>query len=111
GERISRTNADDRTIILLAEQDGRAAGVASIHLIPLFHCDSFLARITSFVVARELRRRGIGTALLVACERWAAEHSAERAEITSGDSRDDAHRFYEQRGLAREGQRFSTRVR
>ena len=108
--RVSRSHAGGPDSVLLAEHAGRAAGVASLHLIPLFHRDGFLARITSFVITSDLRRRGIGTALLDACERWAAEHGAERVEITSGDARDDAHAFYERRGFAHEGQRFSKRV-
>ena len=81
--------------------------IASLHLISLFHRDGFLARVTSFVVAEDLRHRGVGTALLGACERWAWKHRAERLEVTSGDGRDDAHRFYERQGYARQGMRFS----
>jgi hypothetical protein len=33
--------------------------------------------------------------------------TAERLEITSGDSRTKAHMFYTRRGYSREGQRFS----
>jgi len=109
--RIARACPDGPDAVLLAEHDGRAAGAASVHLIPLFHRDGLLARLTSFVVTRELQGRGIGSALLTACERWAAERGAERIEITSGDERDEAHHFYEQRGFAREGQRFSKWVR
>ena len=103
--RVARTQSGGA--VLLAEQDGRVAAVASVHLIPLFHCDRFLARITSFVVTAGLRGRGVGSTLLQASESWSREHGAERIEITSGDERDDAHGFYERRGFARQGQRFS----
>jgi len=109
--RVARSCPEGPDTVFIAEFDGEAAGVGSVHLIPLFHRDGYLARITSFVVASELHGRGIGTALLKACERWAADHLAERVEITSGDERDAAHAFYERRGFAREGQRFSKWVR
>src|SRR5262245_6124995 len=105
--RVARTRPEGPDAVLFAEHEGRAAGVASIHLIPLFQRDGLLARLTSFVVARDLQGRGVGSALLTACERWAAECHAERVEITSGDERHDANGFYEHRGFAREGQRFS----
>src|SRR5215831_4627899 len=105
--RVTRARPEGPDGTLVAEHDGLVAGVASLHLIPLFHRGGQLARVTSFVVASHLRGQGVGTALLAACERWAAERLAERVEITSGDTRDDAHTFYERRGFAREGQRFS----
>jgi len=109
--RVAKAGPEGPDAVLVAEHDGIAAGVAGVHLIPLFHRDGFLARITSLVVASHLYGRGIGSALLAACERWAADHHAERVEITSGDARDEAHGFYEHRGFAREGQRFSKWVR
>lgn len=109
--RVARARPEGPDAVLLVEHQGRAAGVAGLHLIPLFHRDGFLARITTFVVASDVRRRGVGTALLTACERWAAERQAERVEITSGDARDDAHAFYEKSRFTREGQRFSKWVR
>ena len=105
--RVARATADGPDAVLVSNLGGVVAAVASIHLIPLFHRDGFLARVTSFVVAEDLRHRGVGTALLGACERWAWKRRAERLEITSGDERDGAHRFYERQGYARQGLRLS----
>ena len=105
--RIARATAGGPDTVLVSTLGGVVAAVASIHLIPLFHRDGFLARVTSFVVAEDLRHRGVGTALLGACERWAWTQRAERLEVTSGDERQDAHRFYERQGYARQGRRFS----
>ena len=106
-KRVARATPDGPDTVLVASLGGVVAGVASIHLIPLFHRDGFLARITSFVVAEDLRQRGVGTALLGACERWAWKQRAERLELTSGDERENAHRFYERQGYARQGVRLS----
>ena len=105
--RVARSREDGPDAVLVARLGGVVAAVASLHLIPLFHRDGFLARVTSFVVAEDLRHRGVGTALLGACERWAWKHRAERLEVTSGDGRDDAHSFYERQGYTRQGMRFS----
>ena len=104
--RIARAKPEGPDAVLVANLGGVVAGVASIHIIPLFHNNLHLARITSFVVAEDLRHRGVGTALLGACERWAWKHRAERLEVTSGDERDGSHRFYERQGLPRQGMRF-----
>ena len=44
------------------------------------------------------RSRGIGSALLGAARRWAAESGASHLELDSSEARRDAHRFYEREG-------------
>lgn len=107
GLRVSRLNTDARSALFVAELGEAIVGLASIHRIPLFHKDGELARITSLVVAQNRRRRGVGTALLGACEAWAGKSGAERLELTSGDHRVDAHAFYELAGFEREGVRMT----
>ena len=102
-ERALQTNAD---AVLVVTRREAVCACASMHLLPLFHRDGFLARITSFVVTRSEQRRGVGSALHAACEAFAREHGAERLEVTSGDRRVDAHAFYEHAGYEREGVRM-----
>ncbi len=105
-ERLARA-AGERDVTLVAERGGETAAVASVHLIPLLHEDAFLARITAFVVGELHRRCGVGSALIQACEAWAAAKGAERAEVTSAEHREGAHRFYAERGFERQGVRFT----
>lgn len=102
--------SNESDAVLVVDSGDEAAAVATVHLIPLFHRDSFLARITAFVVSNRVRHQGVGSALIQACEAWAAGNGAERAEVTSSDKRDGAHEFYTRRGFEREGVRFSKRL-
>ncbi len=108
--RVARAEGSEADAILLACRGDRVVGLASVHLVPLFYRDGCLARVTSFVVASSERRRGVGTALIGACERFARERGAERLELTSADRRADAHAFYERAGFARQGVRFTRPV-
>lgn len=104
--RMARLSAADDLVLVAQGADGPVA-VATVHLVPLFHRDARLARITAFVVSARSRGAGVGRALLRACEAWAAERGAERAEVTSGDAREGAHDFYASSGFVREGVRFT----
>ena len=101
------SSALDATFVAIA---GGPVGLASVHLIRMFHLDAPVARITSFVVAQRVRRRGIGGLLLSTCELHARENGAAHLEVTSADRRADAHAFYVRHGYAREAQRFTKRL-
>ena len=109
--RLTAMNADAGDRALLACAGDAVLGFASVHLSPMMQHDGAVARITAFVVDETARGRGVGTAHFAACAAYAASRAAERLEITSGDHRSSAHAFYTRRGCAREGQRFTKRVR
>ena len=105
--RLAAVAASDSDAVFVAVARGVPVGLSTVHIIPLFHRPSPLARITAFVVAESARRKGIGAALVRACQQFAASHHAERLEVTSGDARSGAHAFYLAQGFHREGVRFS----
>ena len=105
--RIARHTVDPGSTVLVAVRGDAACGLATVHLIPLFHRDGSLARITSFAVSSSSQHRGVGTLLMAACETFARTRGAERLEVTSGDRRPGAHAFYEHRGFEREGVRMT----
>jgi GNAT superfamily N-acetyltransferase len=105
--RIALLTSRPGSTVLVASRGVVVCGLATVHLIPLFHRDGQLARLTSFVVARAAQRCGVGSALLAACEAHARSLGAERLEVTSGDRRPQAHAFYEARGFEREGVRMT----
>jgi GNAT superfamily N-acetyltransferase len=107
--RIAGASASAGTAIFVAEVSDLVVGLASFHRIPLFHEDGHLGRITSFVVAPPLRKRGVGRQLIAAVEEYAWGHGCRRVEITSGDHRADAHSFYERLGYAQESRRYQKR--
>ena len=105
-ERLARGTAAADNAVLVVEAGGRTVGLASFHRIPLFHADGFLGRITSFVVARTHRQRGVGRRLIAAVEEFAWAQGCIRLEVTSGDHRPEAHIFYERVGYASDCRRF-----
>ncbi|MBZ5793559.1 GNAT family N-acetyltransferase [Burkholderia contaminans] len=100
---------DDR--VCVATLDGEVVGSISLHILPLFHAAGNLGRITSMVVDERHRGCGIGGALMAAAERWFESGRCVKLEVTSGDHRPDAHRFYAHHGFLRDGQRLSRKMR
>jgi GNAT superfamily N-acetyltransferase len=105
--RLAAASTSGNDIVFLAVDGVVPLGLSAVHIIPLFHRSSSVARVTAFVVSENVRRTGIGSALIRACERFAYSRGAERLEVTSGDWRSDAHSFYLALGFQREGTRLS----
>ncbi len=97
--RVLQARPDDR--ILVAEQAEKVIGVVHLHLIPLFHAEGWIGRITALVVGAHHRRRGIGRLLLDAAEAVAWERRCTQVEVTSGGTHEPAPQFYESNGYAR----------
>ena len=91
--------ADD--CVFVAETHEDVVGVVSTHLIPLFHVDVYVARVTALIVKSRYRRRGIGGHLLAAAEGFAWEHRCSHVEVTSGGTHEPAPVFYETNGYRR----------
>ncbi|UPG86800.1 GNAT family N-acetyltransferase [Luteibacter aegosomatis] len=92
--------------VFVCEKDEGIVGMASLHTIPLLHRPGYLVRITSLAVRPGFQRQGHGRRLLGAIENWSLAHGVSRVEVTSGDHRPLAHRFYEMAGYAAEERRF-----
>jgi GNAT superfamily N-acetyltransferase len=96
-------------MVFVCEFDDVVVGVISLHAMPLFHTDGRLVRITSLSVLEGWFRKGVGAQLIEAAERWAWSKGAVRVELTSGDHRNDAHKFYEAMGYLLAERRFIKR--
>lgn len=92
--------------MLVAERNGKAVGLISVHRTMLLHTADNLCRITALVVDEAARRQGIGRQLMQAAERWAWSQDCAVIELTSADRRADAHRFYAACGYQCIGKRF-----
>ena len=92
--------------VFVAHWDNAVAGVLSFHIIPLFHAEGNLGRITSLVVTKSARTHGVGKALVQAAEDFGTAHGCVRIEVTTGEHRPEAHRFYEKLGFGPVDRRF-----
>ncbi|RUL66253.1 GNAT family N-acetyltransferase [Dyella dinghuensis] len=95
-----------RDVVFVCQFGDSVVGVVSLHAIPLFHTSGELVRITSLAVLEGWFRKGVGAMLIEASERWGWSVGAARIEVTSGDHRDGAHRFYEAMGYFMTERRF-----
>ncbi|BFI96776.1 MAG: hypothetical protein RSP_22860 [Rhodanobacter sp.] len=93
--------------VFVAESEGRLLGCLGLHAVPLLHAEGTLGRLTTLVVDEAHRGRGIGHALVMAAHAWFKAAGCTRFEVTSGDHRERAHRFYERLGYLRQGQRLT----
>src|SRR6266481_1649983 len=104
-EKLSTLGSSD-TVLVAEDPTTGIVGVVSVHLVPLFHAPGSLARLTALAVVPGHQRKGAGRALVAAAEAFAWEHDCRRVEVTSGDHREDAHRFYHALGYEMDERRF-----
>jgi GNAT superfamily N-acetyltransferase len=93
-------DADPHQLLVAAELDGEIAGTLQLTFIRgLSHRGAIRAQIEAVRIAASLRGRGYGTTLI----EWAIEEARRRncylVQLTSNNSRLDAHRFYTRLGF------------
>jgi GNAT superfamily N-acetyltransferase len=96
----------DTDAVFVACHGMLVVGVVSIHLTPLFHAPGYLARVTALSIRNGHQRQGVGKALMAAVEQWSWASGAARVDLTSGNHRPEAHRFYESLGYGTDSRRF-----
>ena len=107
---LTHFRESSRDIVLVCAEISSLTGVVSAHAIPVFHQPGELVRITALSVRQGRARQGIGRCLIRAIENWAVARGAARIEVTSGDHREGAHRFYRAMGYGVESLRFIKRM-
>lgn len=93
-------DADPNNELIVADMNGEIIGTLQLMFLPhLSHQGGTRAQIASVRVAERYRGQGIGTDMM----KWALERARERGcylmQLTSHNSRKDAHRFYEKLGF------------
>lgn len=85
---------DNFTVFFAAEDDrGNVVGYIGMYLMKPE------GEITNVAVAKEVRGRGIGAALVAAMQQWAAEHGIERIVLEVRVSNAPAIHVYEEKGF------------
>jgi GNAT superfamily N-acetyltransferase len=105
--RLVALTAERVSIALVAESEGRAVAVITVHYFASIHDDKPVAWITTLAVSSELRKSGIGKALVKAAENWAHDKGCVRISVTAALHRAVAHAFYERLGYSHSGRRYT----
>jgi GNAT superfamily N-acetyltransferase len=92
--------------VVVAELDGRIAGLAHLHVSPAIEHDRPAARLGALVVDAGYRLAGVGRALVEAVDKEARSRGCSAFFLTTSDRREDAHAFYERVGLQQTGRRY-----
>ena len=92
--------------VFVAVKDGSVVGLVSAFSTPVLHRALPVGRVSVLVVARSHTGQRIGSALLRHAEGFLAELGCGRIEVTSASHREEAHRFYRERGYAQQGVKF-----
>lgn len=97
---------DDTCDVLVARQDGKVIATATIYYIEVAARARPYAFLEGLVVDESHRGHGIGTALFEKCIGIAKSKDCYKLIFTSGQDRQDAHKFYEKLGFRQWGLEF-----
>jgi GNAT superfamily N-acetyltransferase len=104
---LKEINATPATEVLVAELDGDVVGMCQVIIFRhLQERGGRCAEIESMHVDARYRSAGIGGVLLEAAVQRAAAAGCYRVQLTSHNSRREAHRFYERHGFEASHQGF-----
>jgi len=92
---------------LIAEKDGEIVGCATLDMMRVLHRPHAVGRISMLIVAQDMRRRGVGRALVEAAEERLEKAGCGLLEVTSNMDLKQAHAFYESLGFERTSFRFA----
>lgn len=91
--------------VLVAAFNSKVVGMIVLHRTGFLHRPPN-GRISTLVVFEEYRSFGIGMRLVEAAEAVFREWGCERVEVTSGEKREAAHRFYNRKDYIEQPKRF-----
>jgi ribosomal protein S18 acetylase RimI-like enzyme len=83
-----------KAIIMLAEENNKTIGMASIQLLISTAEGGYSGLIEDVVVKKDLRGKGVGRKLLENIEKWAKENGVKRIQLLADKNNDPALDFY-----------------
>jgi GNAT superfamily N-acetyltransferase len=86
--------------VLLALDGERVVGLASVYADILSIRYGPRCWLQDLIVTSSHRGRGVGAKLLAAASDWGRDRGCTHLELSSGEGRKDAHRFYRAQGMS-----------
>jgi GNAT superfamily N-acetyltransferase len=109
--RIGRLRSSPADRLVVADMDGEAVGLATLHISLSVEFDEPAAKLSAIVVDHLHRGRGIGEALVAEIEAEARRRGCCLIFLTTAEHRQDAHAFYRRIGFEETGRRFAKSLR
>ncbi|MCR6030205.1 GNAT family N-acetyltransferase [Nocardioides sp. zg-579] len=101
----------NQLLVAVRNADGAVAGTLQLTLIPgLARQGAKRLQIEAVRLASSARGIGLGTALFAWAHRYAREHGATLAQLTTDKARSEAHRFYEALGYRASHEGYKLRL-
>ncbi|MDH3765224.1 MAG: GNAT family N-acetyltransferase [Nitrosopumilus sp.] len=108
--KISDYFLDSQKNIIVAQQEKRIVGVASIIYLQRLNRVKTEMYIPELIVTEKLRCLGIGKKLVQYCMELAKKKNCYRIRLESGNTRKESHKFYKSMGFEQSAQFFSKQV-
>lgn len=109
---FAEIDTNPRDALMVIESDGAVVGTFLLTILPgLTGRANKRLQLRSVEVRADLRSRGIGARMLAYVEDYAKTHGVGLIELTSNNTRPDAHRFYERNGYAKSHAGFKKKVK
>jgi GNAT superfamily N-acetyltransferase len=96
----------DDEALLIAELDAKPAGVAFLVTLVDYFNERPHAHLSVLAVEKSAEGKGVGSALLDACEQWARSRGSDRLTLSALVTNSRARALYERRGFAGEYIRY-----
>jgi GNAT superfamily N-acetyltransferase len=98
--------ADDGEAMLIAELDGKPAGCAFLVTLIDYFNERPHAHLSVLAVEKAAEGKGVGSALLDACEQWARSRGSDRLTLSALVTNARARALYERKGFGGEYIRY-----
>lgn len=97
---------DERNYYIIGVEDSNIIGFLSLVIDYQLHHVEKVATIEELIVSSKYRSNGIGKNLLENAIEYAKNNKCDVIELTSGFSRERAHKFYEKNGFKKGSYKF-----
>lgn len=98
--------AKDDEAMLIAELEGRPAGVAYLVTLVDYFNERPHAHLSVLAVEKSAEGKGVGSALLDACGQWARQRGSDRLTLSALVTNSRARALYERKGFGGEYIRY-----
>ena len=83
----------ERECVFVAQLNGRVVGFIHVEIYDVLYHESMI-NVLGLAVSGDVRRKGVGTALMTMTQEYALQNGINEIRLNSGFSRNDAHEFY-----------------